>query len=259
MTEADVVYSDVKFTKSKEKATVTSSPNESTYAEVKILKTEPSAGSQQQAAGGSKVTAERVAVVVLSALLLAAVIALGYICYEYHQTTKHLQKLTDEYAAMRKNITAEACRKCQIGWERNGPQCYYFSTDQLTWEQAREKCQQIGGALVKIESEDEQSFLMQTLRHKMTEKEDRFWIGLTDSVTEGTWLWPDGTPLNKSLTFWRKGEPDNWTEVNNTQYVDGEDCVRMGEKCESGLKWWFDEPCTAPHKCICEKSAEIDA
>ncbi|XP_030267291.1 CD209 antigen-like protein C isoform X1 [Sparus aurata] len=213
-------------------------------------------GSQQQAAGGSKVTAERVAVVVL---LAAAVIAFGYTRYEYHQTTKHLQKLTDEYAAMRKNITAEACRKCQIGWERNGPQCYYFSTDQLTWEQAREKCQQIGGALVKIESEDEQSFLMQTLRHKMTEKEDRFWIGLTDSVTEGTWLWPDGTPLNKSLTFWRKGEPDNWTEVNNTQYVDGEDCVRMGEKCESGLKWWFDEPCTAPHKCICEKSAEIDA
>uniref|UniRef100_A0A671XBM2 C-type lectin domain-containing protein n=1 Tax=Sparus aurata TaxID=8175 RepID=A0A671XBM2_SPAAU len=271
MTEADVVYSDVKFTKSKEKATVTSSPNESTYAEVKILKTEPSAGSQQQAAGGSKVTAERVAVVVLSALLLAAVIALGYICYEYHQTTGHLQKLTVENAAMRKNITetrcevimvqkpcpqppADTCHKCQEGWEQNGPQCYYFSTVKLTWEQARERCRRDGADLVKIESEDEQSFLMQTLRDKMTEPEDKFWIGLTDSVTEGTWLWTDGTPLNKSLTFWSKGEPDNWTGVNN-ENVDGEDCVRMGTKSGSGLKWWFDKSCTAPQKRICEKSA----
>ena len=51
---------------------------------------------------------------------------------------------------------AEPCHKCQEGWERNGPQCYYFSTDQLTWEQAREKCRRDGADLVKIESEDEQ-------------------------------------------------------------------------------------------------------
>uniref|UniRef100_A0A671XE43 C-type lectin domain-containing protein n=1 Tax=Sparus aurata TaxID=8175 RepID=A0A671XE43_SPAAU len=169
-------------------------------------------------------TAERVAVVVLSALLLAAVIALGYI--------------------------SDTCHKCQEGWEQNGPQCYYFSTVKLTWEQARERCRRDGADLVKIESEDEQ-----TLRDKMTEPEDKFWIGLTDSVTEGTWLWTDGTPLNKSLTFWSKGEPDDWKGVNN-ENVDGEDCVRMGEKSGSHLKCWFDKFCTAPQKRICEKSAE---
>ncbi|XP_030268692.1 C-type lectin domain family 4 member E-like [Sparus aurata] len=226
-----------------------------TYSEVKTWNSEPSAelpGSRQQAAGGSKVTAVSVAVVVL---LAAAVIALGYTGYKYHQTTEHLQKLIDENAAMRKNITAEPCGKCQEGWEQNGPQCYYFSTDKLIWEQARERCRRDGADLVKIESEDEQSFLMQKLRDKITKTEDRFWIGLTDSVTEGTWLWTDGTPLNKSLTFWRKGEPDNWTEVNNTQYVNGEDCVRMGTKSGSGLKWWFDKSCKASQKSICEKSA----
>uniref|UniRef100_A0A671UBJ0 C-type lectin domain-containing protein n=1 Tax=Sparus aurata TaxID=8175 RepID=A0A671UBJ0_SPAAU len=126
---------------------------------------------------------------------------------------------------------AESCHKCQEGWERNGPQCYYFSTDKLTWEQARDECQQNGADLVKIESEDE---------HKMVEKEDKFWIGLTDSVTEDT-----------CLTFWRKGEPNDWTGED----VDGQDCVRMGTKSGSGLKWWFDKSCKASQKSICEKSA----
>ncbi|KAM8766627.1 C-type lectin domain family 4 member E-like isoform 1-T1 [Acanthopagrus schlegelii] len=261
MAEADAVYINAGFTKSKGNATV------------EMLNSEPSAelpaGSQQQAAGGSKVTAERVAVVVL---LTAAVIAFGYTRYEHHQTTEHLQKLTDENAALRKNITetrcevitvqkpcpqppADTCHKCQEGWEQNGPQCYFFSTNKLTWEEAREKCQQNGSDLVKIESEDEQSFLIQRLRDKMAKPEDKSWIGLTDSVTEGTWLWTDGTPLNESLTFWSNGEPDDWKGPNNKN-MNGEDCVRMGEKYGSGLNWWFDKSCTATQKSICEKSAE---
>uniref|UniRef100_A0A671UFA1 C-type lectin domain-containing protein n=1 Tax=Sparus aurata TaxID=8175 RepID=A0A671UFA1_SPAAU len=137
---------------------------------------------------------------------------------------------------------ADTCGKCQEGWEQNGLQCYYFSTDKLTWEQARDECRRDGADLVKIESEDEQV-------------EHTFWIGLTDSVTEDTWLWTDGTPLNKSLTFWSKGEPDDWKGVNNAS-VNGEDCVRMGEKYGSHLKCWFDKSCMAPQKRICEKSAE---
>uniref|UniRef100_A0A671UBX8 C-type lectin domain-containing protein n=1 Tax=Sparus aurata TaxID=8175 RepID=A0A671UBX8_SPAAU len=170
---------------------------------------------------------ERVAVVVL---LAAAVIAF-YLCCDLFK--------------------ADTCGKCQEGWEQNGPQCYYFSTDKLTWEQARDECRRDGADLVKIESEDE-------LRDKMVEGEGKFWIGLTDSVTEDTWLWTDGTPLNKRfdlLTFWSKGEPDDWKGVNNAS-VNGEDCVRMGEKYGSHLKCWFDKSCMAPQKRICEKSAE---
>ena len=58
-----------------------------------------------------------------------------------------------------------------------------------------------------------------------------------------------------SLKFWSNNEPDDWKGHNN-ENMNGEDCVRMGEKSGYGLNWWFDKSCTAPQKRICEKSAE---
>ncbi|XP_070841094.1 CD209 antigen-like protein C [Chaetodon trifascialis] len=233
MTEADVIYSDVKFTKSTGNTTGTAvSPDETTYAEVR--KKEPSTelpGSQQQAEpkGGSKVTSERVAIAVLSALLAAAAIALGF--------------------------TSGRCLKCLEGWEKHGGHCYYFSTKKSSWNNSREECRLKGGDLVQIDSREEQSFLHQRLQDKMDYPEDKFWIGLTDSQEEGKWLWVDGSPLDESLKFWSTGEPDNWTGKNG-EIIDGEDCARMGEQGSTDLNSWFDKFCKSDERFICEKSAE---
>uniref|UniRef100_A0A3Q2ZEQ7 C-type lectin domain-containing protein n=1 Tax=Kryptolebias marmoratus TaxID=37003 RepID=A0A3Q2ZEQ7_KRYMA len=96
-----------------------------------------------------------------------------------------------------------------------------------------------------------QDFLVGKLRGLMSHNGDSFWIGLTDSETEGRWLWADGSPLNKSLTFWSGNEPDDWKNENPS----GEDCVRMGDK-GGAEKCWFDKTCKAAQKSICEKSAE---
>ncbi|XP_038581184.1 C-type lectin domain family 4 member E-like [Micropterus salmoides] len=252
MPEADVVYSDVKFTRANTNA----------------------GGSQQK--GGSKLKSERVALVVLSALLAAAVIALGVTSYKNSQTLERLQKLTAEHEAVKSNLTAqlhherpcntvqqtcpqppavknESCPICEEGWEQHGGKCYNFSTNRSSWNNSRVECQQQGGDLVKIDSREEQTFLELKLRDKMNEPEDKFWIGLTDSKEEGTWLWADGSPLNTSLSFWSSIEPDNWTEED----PDGEDCARMGEKSGAhDLKCWFDKSCKKPHRSICEKPAE---
>ncbi|XP_038580943.1 hepatic lectin-like isoform X1 [Micropterus salmoides] len=304
MPEADVLYSDVKFTRpntnargtnpsseettysevrilktqpSKELPGTNASSEETTHSEVRILKTQPSkelpAGSQQQ--GGSKVKLERVALVVLSALLAAAVIALGVTSYKNSQTMEHLQKLTAEHEALKNNLTErcsevkpcdtvqqtspqppainESCPICEEGWEQHGGKCYYFSTNRSSWNNSRDECRQQGGDLVKIDSREEQTFLELKLRDKMNEREDKFWIGLTDSKEEGTWLWADGSPLNTSLSFWSSIEPDNWTYED----PDGEDCARMGEKSGAhDLKCWFDKSCKKPHRSICEKTAK---
>jgi hypothetical protein len=63
------------------------------------------------------------------------------------------------------------------------------------------------------------------------------WIGLTDRVTEGTFVWDDGTPL--AFTNWHAGEPNNGGSGATYQ----EDCVIIaGERVG---KQWDDRPCDA--------------
>eukprot|EP00064_Thunnus_orientalis_P017381 superscaffoldBa00003671_g17462 len=123
-------------------------------------------------------------------------------------------------------LPGDSCPKCDKDWEQRGGKCYFFSPTNSSWNESRRYCQRRGGDLVKIDSRDEQIFLTKELSNKMNDEEDKFWIGLTDSKKEGKWFWVDDSPLNTSLSFWRKREPDNWTEEN----PEGEDCVRMGEK-----------------------------
>ncbi|KAM9340228.1 hepatic lectin-like [Symphorus nematophorus] len=192
--------------------------------------------------GGSKFTPERVGLLVVSALLAAAVIVIIRLSFAHMDTLRNFQPLRH----------TEQCLKYKEDCEKHGDKCYYFSSDRSPWEKARDECRSQGGDLVQIDSRDEQSFLVLKVREKMNDPEDRFWIGLTDSEVEGTWVWVDGSPLNNSVTFWVHHEPDNWT----TEDPDGEDCVRMGVQGESALNSWFDKSCKVPHRRICEKSAK---
>ncbi|XP_065327714.1 C-type lectin domain family 4 member E-like [Pelmatolapia mariae] len=178
-------------------------------------------GSQQTVKSiRSKVTPERVALLVLSALLAAAVVVL---C-----------------------VTSDSCYKCEEGWEQHGGKCYYFSTSKSSWNESRDDCRAKGGDLVKIDSREEQEFLWKKVRGIMKDHEDKFWIGLTDSAEQGRWLWVDGSPLNESLSYWNYNEPDNWPE---------DDCVLMGEKSHGYQKSWSDISCKVPRRSICENPA----
>ncbi|XP_042290967.1 CD209 antigen-like protein E isoform X1 [Thunnus maccoyii] len=230
--------------------------------------------SQQHAVskGGSKVTSERVALLVLSALLVAALIVIYRVSMDM-QTKESLQMLKTKYEDVQRHLNEtlsrkmvppscpqppeiipnDSCLKCDKGWLQRGGKCYYFSITTSSWEESRRYCRSHGGDLVKIDSWDEQIFLTKELSDKMNYHEDKFWIGLTDSKEEGKWFWVDDSPLNTSLSFWRKREPDNWDRENPK----GEDCVRMGKKGRPAeLNCWSDKSCDEPQRIICGKQAE---
>ncbi len=79
----------------------------------------------------------------------------------------------------------------------------YFHSDigDVSWTEAKEIAQNSGGYLVVINDKEENKFVKQAL------KKGDGWIGLSDEMTEGTFEWVNGDPLN--YTNWKNGEPNN--------------------------------------------------
>ncbi|KAM9385663.1 uncharacterized protein KZ484_007166 [Pholidichthys leucotaenia] len=255
MPEAEVLYSDVKFIKrNKGVKEATSSSEETTYSEVKVSKTQkpateepvPECSQQVELSRGSKVTRERVALLVVSVLLIAAVSALCVVVVGHMRKNEEFKILNEKYQAEKKNFT-ETLSKIS----HSSAMCSLHVDTLLHYHQRNHVINvKKAGSNMK-----DHSFLHNTLKGKLTNPEDKFWIGLTDSVTEGTWMWVDGT--KPSVLYWGKNEPDNWKGNENEKYPNGEDCARMGEKGGNDEKMtWFDAVCSKPHKSICEKSAE---
>lgn len=212
-----------------------------------------------------KVTVERVALVVVSVLLLAAVcavIGLTLYCRSSKNKSEAMREAVAVLGKIEVTTSPNIVLQCDTNWQLNGTQCYYFSPGslKLNWTDSRDKCQSFSGDLVKIESREEQDFLDGKARKLMDSKSDQFWIGLTDVQTEGQWLWTDGSLLDENLAFWTKNihnsEPDNW----RVQDPDGEHCAQMGETwLINGLKSWYDTSCKNKKRFICEKSATRSA
>ncbi|XP_032436977.1 hepatic lectin-like isoform X1 [Xiphophorus hellerii] len=270
MAAAEVTYADVKLPKSRAKADIRLSP-EVTYSEVRRQRkltedSQPFDSSEMRKPQPRRqikprLTAERAALLVLSVLLAAAIIALSVTQMNNRNIHSELEMCKASppptCPSADKNKTF---LKCEAGWELYGGNCYYFSTNKSSWTDSRSSCQHHGSDLVKIDSREEQLFLCRKLRrfiHHMKINETRnFWIGLTDSKEEGKWFWVDGSPLNKSLSFWSEDQPGNKHGGNKT--AKDRDCVRMERKTkEEEPIYWFDASCDDPLRSICEKAANV--
>uniref|UniRef100_A0A8C7TEV7 C-type lectin domain-containing protein n=1 Tax=Oncorhynchus mykiss TaxID=8022 RepID=A0A8C7TEV7_ONCMY len=81
---------------------------------------------------------------------------------------------------------------CPEGWRRFGCSCYYLSTEKKSWEESRQDYTLF--IIPSCVSNNDFSVSQQTFINGF--KSVKYaWIGLTDSVTEGTWKWVDGSPL----------------------------------------------------------------
>ncbi|XP_014859386.1 PREDICTED: hepatic lectin-like isoform X4 [Poecilia mexicana] len=208
----------------------------------------------------SKISPGHAVLLVLMALLVIAVFALSITVF-YLTKNERCQTLKEDLESLKMIALDETCLTCEAGWEPHGGNCYYFSTSKSSWTDSRRSCTDLGSDLVKIDSREEQAFLLGRVRDLMKDNEDRFWIGLTDSKEEGKWLWVDGSALDQSLSFWNQTQPDNNSPAHSAEAES--DCVRMGKKGKKGgsddLKSWFDTSCKYPQKSICEKTAKLSS
>ncbi|KAG1968463.1 C-type lectin domain family 17, member A [Pimephales promelas] len=127
-------------------------------------------------------------------------------------------------------------------WVQDKGRFYVFSNDTMDWNSSRERCQDLGGDLVIINSSEEQKFLANHIR--IIGAQTLYWIGLTDSRKEGVWLWVDDSEVH--LSFWAM-PPDDHKSADNPL---GEDCVVMNGRIAESR--WGDVLCLRKERSICE-------
>jgi hypothetical protein len=112
-------------------------------------------------------------------------------------------------------------------------ECYLVSTAAAAWQTARERCSAWDGALIKVETAAEDTFLASLLGVSA-------WLGASDTELENVFVWTDGTPVD--FGNWGPAQPDRFP---------GPDCV---EKRDTEGRFWFDQPCENQRAFVCEKA-----
>ena len=109
-------------------------------------------------------------------------------------------------------------------------------------EAALKKCHGMGANLPIINSDEENTFISDLLR---TPKKTWAWIGLRRNVTDSSFYWFDGTPIEGNYDSWRDGEPNN--------HDGNENCALI--VVQSGHGVWNDIPCEKPWAgTLCQKA-----
>ncbi|ESO93105.1 hypothetical protein LOTGIDRAFT_232838 [Lottia gigantea] len=132
------------------------------------------------------------------------------------------------------------CKKCDAGGDFYNGNCYYPQPDKKLGSAATAACAAMGGHLPIVKSWADVT--------KINSYFGIQWLGLTDVATEGSFMWPDGTPL---------GNFNNWG-VNNdgTKEPDNyynSDCVLLY------YSKWYDRYCSyyEYYNYVCVKESKV--
>lgn len=132
------------------------------------------------------------------------------------------------------NTTGSACSP---PWENEDPEtghCYFYESAEQGWKAARQSCLDAGGDLATINSAEE-------LTHLTSMWGTEVWVGGTDLLTEGLFVWANGEPWE--FAPWIEGAPTD---------PDGkEDCVVLADS-PTGGQGFDDRSCGDKNGFICE-------
>ncbi|XP_030251081.1 C-type lectin domain family 4 member D [Sparus aurata] len=160
------------------------------------------------------------------------------------------RQLCQKYTDVATNCSAPVfkCTECPDKWLHVGEKCFFMTPDKQDFATSAQKCQEMGAHLAILSNKEE---------HDAVEKEGRriagfityYWMGLTDSETEGQWKWVDNSTI--TIPFWdlEKNEPDN----HQSGGPEGEDCAVVNSYSQT----WYDVPCSFAYPRICQMKATI--
>ncbi|KAM7366729.1 hypothetical protein PAMP_016138 [Pampus punctatissimus] len=135
---------------------------------------------------------------------------------------------------------ADGC--CPLGWDLFAGSCYYFSTTDLAWHDARDWCNGHESHLVILITDEEWEFVIHHTKGIF------YWVGLTDERT-GKWEWVNQTPYVMNRRRWMPGQPDSWT--HHGLGPGDEDCAHLHR--EGRLN---DLHCSTRMRYICQRHSQ---
>jgi len=155
--------------------------------------------------------------------------------YPYTTTTRYPYTTTTRYPYTTTTTrypyttTTVPAGECPDDWIESPEGCFLFhyTVERITWREAQIVCEDLGGFLVEVRSQDQQTFLeiIAALEEEFTGSRSWF-IGLTDSGHEGRWIWEHSIE-DADYTSWAPGYPRN--------YNSGDDCAALSSR--EGYKW----------------------
>ena len=139
-------------------------------------------------------------------------------------------------------VLASACANdkcveaCDEGWEKLGDHCYHWVAEKMNWTNAENSCQEKGGHLVSVSSNETMGFVLLGAHSRGLKY---IWLGGNDVKQEGVWKWTDCTPWE--LELWgTTGQPDN---------AGGEHCLTIWDHGTV----WNDWTCSRETEFLCSR------
>jgi hypothetical protein len=127
----------------------------------------------------------------------------------------------------------DACPDGVLGTDQAS--CYRVFLAPATWQAARATCVGVAGALVEVETPDEDTFINGIVGVSVG-------IGGSDTAIDNVFTWTDGSPIGYGN--WGLNQPDRFP---------GPDCVEKRDGTSN--RQWFDQPCTNERAFVCERAA----
>ncbi|XP_061195852.1 perlucin-like [Saccostrea echinata] len=156
---------------------------------------------------------------------------------------EELAKFRLEMKALPVSTSTLSSVSCPAGWTLFQRSCYFFGYDYGNWTHGKNQCERKHGSskYLRITSEAEDTFIRDYVRGQgLTDVKTRdFWIGGTDAVRDGVFLW-EGHFQQFTYTDWGPGNPDR---------IGSADCVILFKR--SDYKW-HDTSCSNDNSYICE-------